>query len=102
MATLDTAEAAVKWEIGCFNRPWTKWSHEETLKQIKAAGYKSTGLLSRTKDDSLHRRGSDHRVLRDAQEANPGERPEGEYGGAPLAAQHTHGRVRRRASQAGR
>jgi sugar phosphate isomerase/epimerase len=46
-----TAEAKVNWPIGCFNRPWTKWSFDETLKQIKAAGYKSTGLLSRTKDE---------------------------------------------------
>lgn len=51
-AALDfTAEAKVNWPIGCFNRPWTKWSFDETLKQIKAAGYKSTGLLSRTKDE---------------------------------------------------
>jgi sugar phosphate isomerase/epimerase len=51
-ATLDfTAEAKVNWPIGCFNRPWTKWSFDETLKQIKAAGYKTTGLLSRTKDE---------------------------------------------------
>lgn len=40
-----------KWEIGCFNRPWTKWSFDQTLKQIRAAGYKSTGLLTRTKDE---------------------------------------------------
>src|SRR5262245_42654595 len=45
------AEAGVNWTIGCFNRPWTKWSFDETLKQIKAAGYKTTGLLSRTKDE---------------------------------------------------
>jgi sugar phosphate isomerase/epimerase len=51
-ATLNfTAEAKVNRPIGCFNRPWTKWSFDETLKQIKAAGYKSTGLLSRTKDE---------------------------------------------------
>jgi sugar phosphate isomerase/epimerase len=51
-ATLNfTAKAKVDWPIGCFNRPWTKWSFDETLKQIKAAGYKSTGLLSRTKDE---------------------------------------------------
>jgi sugar phosphate isomerase/epimerase len=50
-ATLNfTAEAEVNWPVGCFNRPWTKWSFEETLKQTKAAGYKTTGLLSRTKD----------------------------------------------------
>ncbi|HEU0185891.1 MAG TPA: sugar phosphate isomerase/epimerase family protein [Blastocatellia bacterium] len=51
-ATLNfTADAKVNWPVGCFNRPWTKWSFDETLKQIKAAGYKSTGLLSRTKDE---------------------------------------------------
>ena len=51
-ATLDfTAEAKANWPIGCFNRPWTKWSFDEALKQIKSAGYKSTGLLSRTKEE---------------------------------------------------
>ena len=46
-ATLNlTAEAKVNWPIGCFNRPWTKWSYDQTLMEIKAAGYKSTGLLS--------------------------------------------------------
>lgn len=51
-ATLNlTAEAKINWPIGCFNRPWTKWSFDETLKQIKAAGYKSTGLLSRTREE---------------------------------------------------
>jgi sugar phosphate isomerase/epimerase len=39
------------WPIGCFNRPWTKWTFEETLAAIKAAGYRTTGLLSRTKAD---------------------------------------------------
>lgn len=48
-----TAEAKVKWPVGCFNRPWTKWSFDEALKQIKAAGYKTTGLLSRTKDEQF-------------------------------------------------
>ncbi|MDQ3012627.1 MAG: sugar phosphate isomerase/epimerase, partial [Acidobacteriota bacterium] len=53
-AALDfTAEAKVKWPVGCFNRPWTKWSFDETLKQTKAAGYKTTGLLSRTKDEQF-------------------------------------------------
>jgi sugar phosphate isomerase/epimerase len=46
-----TAEAKVKWPVGCFNRPWTKWSFDETLKQIKAAGYTTTGLLSRTREE---------------------------------------------------
>ncbi len=51
-ASLDfTSEAKVNWPIGCFNRPWTKWSFDETLKQIKDAGYTSTGLLSRTREE---------------------------------------------------
>lgn len=45
------AAAKVKWEIGCFNRPWTRWSFDQTLKEIRAAGYKSTGLLSRTREE---------------------------------------------------
>jgi sugar phosphate isomerase/epimerase len=44
-------DASVHWPIGCFNRPWTTWSFDETLKQIKAAGYQTTGLLTRTKDE---------------------------------------------------
>src|SRR5512144_115461 len=39
---------AVKWPIGCFNRPWTKWSFDDTLLAIKDAGYRTTGLLTRT------------------------------------------------------
>jgi sugar phosphate isomerase/epimerase len=41
--------AAVKWPIGCFNRPFTTWSFDDALKQIKAAGYDTIGLLTRTK-----------------------------------------------------
>jgi sugar phosphate isomerase/epimerase len=44
-------DAAVHWPIGCFNRPWTTWSFDDALKQIKAAGYQTTGLLTRTKDE---------------------------------------------------
>lgn len=53
LAALTTTPAAAKvnWPIGCFNRPWTKWSFDETLKQIKAAGYSTTGLLSRTREE---------------------------------------------------
>ena len=42
---------SVTWPVGCFNRPWTTWSFDETLKQIKAAGYHTTGLLTRTRDE---------------------------------------------------
>lgn len=41
----------IAWPIGCFNRPWTQWSFAEALQAIKAAGYQTTGLLSRTKSD---------------------------------------------------
>lgn len=52
VAGSNEAEArGVKWEVGCFNRPWTKWTFDQTLKEIKAAGYKSTGLLSRTREE---------------------------------------------------
>lgn len=55
LAALNATPAAAKvnWPIGCFNRPWTKWSFDETLKQIKAAGYTTTGLLSRTRDEQF-------------------------------------------------
>jgi sugar phosphate isomerase/epimerase len=42
---------AVNWPIGCFNRPWTTWSFDDALRQIKAAGYQTMGLLSRTKSE---------------------------------------------------
>src|SRR5262249_18318934 len=43
--------ADARWPIGCFNRPWTTWSFDAALAQIKAAGYQTTGLLTRTKDE---------------------------------------------------
>jgi sugar phosphate isomerase/epimerase len=54
---LRTAPAAekppgVSWPIGCFNRPWlgdkVKWDYDTALDGIKAAGYKLTGMLTRT------------------------------------------------------
>ena len=50
-ALLAGAAPAVTWTVGCFNRPWTKWTFDETLKAIKSAGYATTGLLTRTKQD---------------------------------------------------
>lgn len=49
--SIEAEAGGVKWEVGCFNRPWTKWTFDQTLKEIKAAGYKSTGLLSRTREE---------------------------------------------------
>jgi sugar phosphate isomerase/epimerase len=48
---LLAASPGPAWPVGCFNRPWTKWSYDETLDAIKAAGYTHTGLLTPTKDD---------------------------------------------------
>ena len=38
--------STVQWPIGCFNRPWTKWSYDDALDGIAAAGYKLTGFLT--------------------------------------------------------
>jgi sugar phosphate isomerase/epimerase len=42
----------VKWPIGCFNRPWAgdkrNWGYDAALDGMKAAGYKLTGLLTRS------------------------------------------------------
>jgi sugar phosphate isomerase/epimerase len=47
----ESLAASVTWPIGCFNRPWTAWNFDDALKQIKAAGYQTMGLLTRTKDE---------------------------------------------------
>src|SRR5580765_2295171 len=49
-AAADTKGAF--WSIGAFNRPWAgdkkNWGYDAALEGIKAAGYKLTGLLTRT------------------------------------------------------
>lgn len=50
-AAAAPAASPTRWPIGCFNRPWTKWSYDETLDAIKGAGYRTTGLLTPTKSD---------------------------------------------------
>jgi sugar phosphate isomerase/epimerase len=47
------AAEKLNWPIGCFNRPWTKWTYDEALDGIKAAGYKLTGLLSAHKGEAF-------------------------------------------------
>src|SRR5215207_7975398 len=42
-----------RWPVGCFNRPWTKWTFDEALDSIKGAGYAWTGLLTATKTEVL-------------------------------------------------
>jgi sugar phosphate isomerase/epimerase len=50
-ATSISLQGAVKWPVGCFNRPWTTWTFDDALKSIKGAGYGTTGLLTRTKTE---------------------------------------------------
>ncbi len=45
------AGKGVQWPIGCFNRPWTKWTFDEALDGVKGAGYRLTGLLTRGKSE---------------------------------------------------
>ena len=51
LSSTDALAKDVKWPIGCFNRPWTKWTFDQALKEIKAAGFKTIGLLTRTKEE---------------------------------------------------
>lgn len=50
-SALAAAAPAPSWTIGCMNRPWTKWTLDETLAAVEAAGYTTVGLLTRTKAD---------------------------------------------------
>ena len=50
-SSLAAAAPGVSWPVGCMNRPWTRWTFDETLEAVKAAGYRTVGLLTPTKDD---------------------------------------------------
>ena len=45
------AAEKTNWPIGCFNRPWAKWSYDDALDGVRDAGYKVTGLLTGQKDE---------------------------------------------------
>ena len=47
----------VHWPIGCFNRPWREagCDYDATLAGLKEAGYKTTGLLTVSKQDPFIR-----------------------------------------------
>ncbi|MBM3840799.1 MAG: sugar phosphate isomerase/epimerase [Verrucomicrobia bacterium] len=47
------AAEKVHWPVGCFNRPWTRWSYDDALDGIKAAGYKLTGLLTGQRGEAM-------------------------------------------------
>ena len=52
---LEAKSAPLDWSIGCFNRPWGKWSYDDALDGLKTAGFNTTGLVGRhkTKPESL-------------------------------------------------
>ena len=43
--------APTAWTTGCLNRPWVKWSADEMLDGIRAAGYRTIGLQTTTAAD---------------------------------------------------
>ena len=51
--TRGIAAEISNWPIGCFIRRWAKWSYDEALDGIAAAGYKITGLLTGQKDEAF-------------------------------------------------
>jgi len=53
--TIRSALAAtgVSWPVGCFNRPWTKWTYDDALDGLQAAGYALTGLLTPHKGEDF-------------------------------------------------
>jgi L-ribulose-5-phosphate 3-epimerase len=42
-----------KWEVGCFNRPWMKWSFDSALDGIKEAGFQQMGLVGDHKGEAF-------------------------------------------------
>jgi sugar phosphate isomerase/epimerase len=50
-ATSLRAAGSARWTIGCLNRPWVKWSIENALDGVKAAGYPLVGLQTTTAAD---------------------------------------------------
>src|SRR5688572_20966950 len=50
-AASTAVSAGPAWTIGCLNRPWVKWSADEMLDGVKAAGYSIVGLQTPTPAD---------------------------------------------------
>src|ERR1051325_1580214 len=60
------------WPIGCFNRPWTKWSYDDALDGIAAAGYKLTGLLTAHKGEAFTSSAATPEYLNGLKKRGPG------------------------------
>lgn len=53
-AAEPAAKPALKpWEIGCFNRPWSRWTYDEALDAMKACGFRLTGLVGDHKGEAF-------------------------------------------------
>src|SRR5437870_4772827 len=54
---VEAKSRGVNWPVGCFNRPWAgdkrNWGYDAALDGIKEAGYKLTGLLTRSAKEPL-------------------------------------------------
>lgn len=48
-ASAAKVSGPVNWPIGCFNRPWGKFSYDDALDGLKAEGFKTTGIVGRHK-----------------------------------------------------
>lgn len=43
----------VKWQIGCYNRPWGAWSYDVALEKMHEAGFQTTGILGEHKGETF-------------------------------------------------
>ena len=100
VSTSGHAES-VAWPIGCFNRPWTSWSFDDALKQIKSAGYGTMGLLTRTKEEPFIGADASAEYSSDSSSGLL-KAAEGQHGRASVAPQHSTRGVDRGSPQADR
>ena len=45
LAKTESKPMGVKWQIGCFNRPWGAWGYDVALEKMHEAGFRTTGIL---------------------------------------------------------
>lgn len=53
LAEKKERKSRVKWQIGCFNRPWGAWSYDVALEKMKEAGFQTIGILGEHKGESF-------------------------------------------------
>jgi sugar phosphate isomerase/epimerase len=47
----SASTVGVDWPMGCFNRPWGRWTYDEALDGMRTAGFTLTGLLGAHRDE---------------------------------------------------